>query len=97
MSSDIYKNKFSSLKTKIQEQYYYHPVDTRKSVNVDINNKIRDLFSSNEFIYKVNCVIDYKDSSSSKEIIVAKKDNYLLTLDNKKIFIQDILDINKDH
>ena len=97
MSYNIYKNKIKTLKTKIQEQYYYHPTELRKKNNVDINDKIKNLFSSDDFIYKINCIIDYKDNSSEKEIIIAKKDNYLLTLDNKKIFIQDIYDINKDH
>lgn len=97
MASDIYKNKFNSLKTKVQDQFYYHPEDKRINTEIDIYNKIRELFASNDFIYKINCVIDYKDSSYSKETIVAKKDNYLLTLDNKKIYIHDIYDINKDH
>ena len=96
MSNNIYKNKINTLKTKIQEQYYYHPIEVRKQNNVDINDKIKNLFSSDDFIYKINCIIDYKDNSSEKEIIIAKKDNYLLTLDNKKIFIQDIYDIHKD-
>ena len=97
MASDIYKNKFSFLKTKVQDQFYYHPEDKRKNTDIDIYSKIRELFASNDFIYKINCIIDYKDGSYSKETIVAKKDNYLLTLDNKKIYIHDIYDINKDH
>ena len=97
MSSNIYKNKINYLKTKIQDQYYYHPSDSRVVSNIDIKKKIRDIFSDKNFIYKINCIVNYKNNTKSKEVIVAHMDNYLLTLDNKKISIQDIYDINKDH
>ncbi len=97
MSNNIYKNKINTLKTKVQDHYYYHPIELQRKYNNDINLKIKNLFSSSDFIYKFKCIIDYKDNNRTKETIIAKKNDYLLTLDNKKIYIRDILDINKDH
>lgn len=61
----------------------------------DVRSKIDDIFDSDSFVYKSNVVITLKDGSKIKEEIIAFKDSYLLTLSNKRININDIIDIKK--
>lgn len=58
----------------------------------DINNKINNIFSSYDFVYRINVVISLKDRDITKKII-GKKDNNLITIDGEYISVDDILDI----
>lgn len=60
---------------------------------IEINKKVNSVFSSYKFVYKAKCSVTYKDSTIEKTII-SRKDNYLLTLDNERINIDDIYDIS---
>ena len=57
-----------------------------------IYQKINDIFSSPNYIYKANVEISLKDKIIVKRIIGRNKD-YLITMDNDLIKISDILDI----
>ena len=57
-----------------------------------IYQKINDIFSSPNYIYKANVEISLKDKIVTKRIIGRNKD-YLITMDNDLIKISDILDI----
>lgn len=58
----------------------------------NIYQKINDIFSSPNYIYKANVEISLKDKIISKRIIGRNKD-FLITMDNELIRINDILDI----
>ncbi len=59
---------------------------------IEINNKINNLFKSNDFIYKKK--INIKTKNYNKDfIIISKNSNYLLTLEGNRIYFDDILDI----
>lgn len=60
----------------------------------DIHKKIKDIFSSNDYIYKADVVIKLNNETVEKQII-GKKDEYLLTIDNELIPINDIIDIKR--
>ena len=62
--------------------------------NVDVNQKIKDIFSSPNYVYKADVTIRLKDKVLSKTI-VGKTTTSLMTIDNEFIPISDILDINK--
>lgn len=56
--------------------------------------KINDIFKSRDYVYKAKVVISLKDKTIEK-IIVGKNNNYVITLENELIPIQDIIDIKK--
>ena len=58
-----------------------------------LNKKIADIFDSSNFVYKSNVKITTRDKVISK-IIVGRRGNYLLTMDNEAISIDEIVDIN---
>lgn len=68
--------------------------DTRevKTDNKTIYQKINEIFSSPNYIYKANVEITLKDKVLTKRIIGRNK-NYIITMDNLLISIDDIIDI----
>ncbi|MBR6690219.1 MAG: hypothetical protein IKL65_02690 [Bacilli bacterium] len=54
--------------------------------------KINDIFSSPNYVYKANVEITLKDKKVTKRIIGRNK-NYIITMDNDLIPISDIIDI----
>ncbi len=59
---------------------------------IDISKKINDIFSSYSYVYKADVIITTNEGET-REKVIAKKDNYLITIDNKKIDIGTIKDI----
>ena len=57
--------------------------------------KINEIFSSPNYIYKSNVEIFLKDKKISKKIIGRNKD-YIITMDNELIKINDIIDIKAE-
>ena len=57
-----------------------------------INQKINEIFSSPNYVYKANVEIVLEDKTINKRIIGRNK-NYLITMDNSVIPIKDIVDI----
>ena len=80
------------------EKVYYSNVDRNvETVNeskssVDLNQKINSIFKSNNYVYKANVRIKFKDKEEIKKV-VGKNKNYLITLDNELIPIIDIVDV----
>ena len=102
--TEIYKNKIENIKSKVQKDFYYHASDENSSNDirqvsdekldrVDIINKINNIFSSPNFVYQADVNIMYKNGENINEKVVGMKDNYLLTLDGRKIFIDVISNI----
>lgn len=57
-----------------------------------INQKIKDLFNSTNYIYKIDAVIELEDKTITKRLI-GRTSDYLITIDNEQIPISEILDI----
>ena len=62
-------------------------VDTRT-----VLQKINEIFSSPNYVYKANVEITLRDKKVTKRIIGRNK-NYIITMDNDLIPISDIVDI----
>ena len=62
-------------------------VDTRT-----VLQKINEIFSSPNYVYKANVEITLKDKKVTKRIIGRNK-NYVITMDNDLIPISDIVDV----
>lgn len=77
---------------------YYSSNDNR-SLNAEeakdnrtILQKINEIFSSPNYVYKANVEISLKDKKVTKRIIGRNKD-FIITMDNTLIPISDIVDI----
>lgn len=68
----------------------------KKSIDFSntVNGKISKIFKSTKYVYKMNVEITTKDGSSIVQIVGKNKGN-LITLDNKLIPIEQIIDINE--
>ena len=62
-------------------------------LNLNINQKINNIFNSNRYVYKADVTITMKDRKIVKKIIGQNK-THLITIENELIPISDIVDIN---
>lgn len=68
--------------------------DDRKSIDRrNLSMKIKDIFSSNNYVYKREVRVTQKNKVENV-FIVGKSGGYLVTLDGRKIKITDIYDID---
>ena len=61
--------------------------------NIDVRKKLKEIFNSPKYVYKIDVIIKTKTETLNKTIIGISNDE-ILTFDNEKIKISDILDIN---
>lgn len=74
---------------------YYSNNNYEEDRNIDsrtVLQKINDIFSSPNYVYKANVEITLKDKKVTKRIIGRNK-NYIITMDNDLIPLSDIVDI----
>lgn len=93
----IYVNKIDK-KIDNNTNIYYSYLDKSETDEIvyneyEIQEKINNLFKSNNFVYKKKFTIKTKDGVS-EEVIISKSYDYLLTIKGKKIYIKDILSID---
>lgn len=68
-------------------------VDSKKiQINKNIHQKINEIFASSSYIYKASVKITTNDGIINKRII-GRNNKYLITMDNEKIPIENIIDI----
>lgn len=76
------------------QDLYYSDRNIKKINPKDINKKVNEIFGSLNHVYKSRVRITL-NNKTIEETIIGKTNIYLLTIDNKKIKITDILDIEK--
>ena len=90
----VFANKIDKKINNTQDVYYE---DNNRSSGLrdgrSVNKKIADIFNSTNFVYKSSVKITTRDKVISKTI-VGRRGNYLLTMDNEAIDIDEIIDIN---
>ena len=94
----IYVNKIDKIYNN--EEVYYSYKDNMNSEEVkeepmslfEIQDKLDELFRSNDFIYKKKFHIKTKYGEGDY-IIISKSIDYLLTINGEKIYIYNILEI----
>lgn len=62
---------------------------------IDVRSAINELFNKEDFVYKMDVVITLKDNSVLNEQIILLHDDYLITMNEKRININDIKHIKK--
>lgn len=103
---EIFKNKVDKLKSNVQKEFYYHhdDNDSNREVKSDVNSlekvdkttlmkKINSIFSRPDYVYQADITIMYKNGENINKKVVGIKDNYLVTFDGERIYIDDIYDI----
>ncbi|MBR1680015.1 MAG: hypothetical protein IJ704_05180 [Bacilli bacterium] len=88
----VYAQPFDKKINNNSEFFYSSFSDGNRHKN--IKKEIELIFHSKDFVYKSDVEITTKNGIQ-KETIVGKTQGYILTMDGKKIFIGDILDIKK--
>lgn len=95
----IYHNKINKNISNNSKYFSSSEIQEKKQLekpkHINIRKKINDIFSSPNYIYKANVTITTKDKTINERIIGRNK-NYLITMDNKTIPIDDILDIESN-
>lgn len=98
----VFRNNNTGVIKNNVEQYYSKEDNLKTNLELTNDNmkpiiikkKINDIFNSSAFIYKVNVIITTIDGDKECTLIARNNDS-LLTLNNEKILISDILDIKK--
>ena len=90
----IYINNIGKINNNREVYYSYKDMkeDTFHIDLYDIENKIENIFKSNDFVYKKKVHIKTKYSNKDY-IIISKSFDYLLTIEGEKIYIDNIIDI----
>lgn len=78
---------FITIKNKSNEE--------RKKNKYEITKKIEKIFKSTNYIYKIKVIITFENEVTN-ETIIGKKGDYLITIDNKLININNIINIEKE-
>lgn len=93
----VFHNKINK-ELKNNEKFYYSNNDSNtydRKIDTSEKNilqKINEIFSSPNYVYKANVEITLKDKKITKRIIGRNKD-FIITMDNMLIPINDIIDI----
>lgn len=78
-----------------RDLFYGKQNETRNALSRnDIIIKINKLLSSRNYIYKKKLELETKNGIKIKEII-GKTNNFLLTIDNEKIYYDDIINVKE--
>lgn len=88
----VFANKIDK-KIENNETYYVSKNEEKRVDKVNVDKKIKDLFNKSNYVYKIDVVITFKDKKETKRI-VGKNDKYLITIDNERIPISEILDLD---
>ena len=90
----VFANKIDKKINNTQDIYYE---ENNRSGGLrdsrSVNKKIADIFNSTNFVYKSSVKITTRDRVITKTV-VGRRGNYLLTMDNEAIDIDEIIDIN---
>ncbi len=97
---EVFPVPFNKKLHNTQELFYDNLNQERKDNNdldyLTIENKINRIFNSKDYIYKKNVTIETQKNGKKNYIIIGRTNNSLITKENEKINIDDIVDIKID-
>lgn len=88
----INNNKEVFYSFKNNNDFEYEKKEEKTINEFELQNKIDKLFRTNDFIYKKKFHIKTK-YSEDEYTLISKSYDYLLTIEGKRIYIKDIIDI----
>ncbi len=89
----VFKNNINKNLNNNKKFFYGNGTIEEKRDTRSVVQKINDIFSAPNYVYKANVDIILKDKTITKKIIGRNKE-YIITMDNDLIPIKDIIDIN---
>lgn len=101
----IHKENIKSLKSKVQNEFYYHRNSRNnesyeyeqakkiKFTKKELINKINAIFLRNDYVYQADINIMYKNGEIKHEKIIGFKEDFIITLSGKRIHIDEIIDV----
>lgn len=92
----VFRNNFNKTFNN-NDKFFYGKYESREEQkdNRTVMQKINEVFSAPNYVYKANVKIVLKDKTIEKKIIGRNKD-YIITMDNDLILIKDIIDIKAE-
>ena len=93
INSDIRNNNSYYSSANISADIEYNKTEAPSLIGQNINQKINTIFSSPNYVYKATVKITL-DSGTVIKKIVGRNRNYLITIDNELIPIDEIIDID---
>ena len=93
----VFHNKIDKPLNNNNKYFYSSEIIKKEQPTPNIDNKsvrkkINEIFAAPNYIYKANVTIKLSNKTLNERIIGRNK-NYLITMDNKTIPIDDIIDI----
>ena len=92
----VYANKINKSASHNKDVYYSYNeknrIDAPSLIGKNINQKINTIFKSSNYVYKVVVKIYFEHGSEIKKVVGRNK-NYLITIENELIPINEIVDI----
>jgi hypothetical protein len=82
---------YSVLKEKNIKSKVIDPISVKNNVN--INDKISELFNSPNYVYKMAVVITLRDNTVISTDVIGQTDGKLMTMNDDLIDIKDIKEI----
>jgi hypothetical protein len=101
----LYVNKIEkNINNNVMSYYSGHNKNNNKKVtntekkgstvsNINIKNKISEMFASPNYVYKMNVAITLKNDEVVNKSIIGQVEDKLLAIDEELINIKDIKDI----
>ena len=99
---EIYKRKINNLKTKIQNDFYYHNKKEKEEEKYEdiekldvktLREKINNIFKRSDYVYQADITIMYKTGDIITDKIIGFKDDYILLKEKGKVNINEIKNI----
>ena len=90
----VFVNKIGKINNNKEVFYSYKDIEEESSIvnKYEIQKKIDTIFRSNDFVYKKK--VHIKTKYSDKEyVIISRGNDYLLTIDSERIYIDNIIEI----
>ena len=79
------QNQKQSIVSNIEDEY---------DESIDVNTKIKDIFSSPNYVYKANVRILTNNGDDIKKTIIGRTNNSLITIDDELIDVSSISQID---
>lgn len=93
---NVFQNRNIGNINNDQEIFYGNKetIPIKQVKKIDIDQKIKQLFQSKNYVYKLNVSIT-TNTNTFDSVIIGKSNNNLITIDNELIPIKNIIDINE--
>lgn len=91
---NVNKNQKQTILSKNVENTKEDIVRNDEVDDKNINGKIKDIFSSPNYVYKANVSITMENGDNFKKTIIGRTNNSLITIDDELIDVRNISQID---